>query len=155
MDFELLNEARSAIAGIDGVMELEKTDASDVITSVAERYMIDRSKVWWWQGMANESTTIEYGDDYSWPLIQHMVLNEEQLVYLVITDDDPEPWPVFKGTFSNIGKLIAELWRFEYFLTDKDFSWVIFDTHHNSLIVSGTLEQGRENKEWVKGSKPF
>lgn len=139
MDFELLNEARSAIEGIDGVQELEKIDASNVVTSVAEKYKIDRSKVWWWQGMANESTTIEYGDGYSWPLIQHMVQNEEQSIYLVMTDDDPEPWPVFKGAFCNIGKLIAELWRFEYFLTDKDFSWVIFDTHHNSLIVSGAL----------------
>ncbi len=140
VDSELLIEIREAIKKIGDIYEIENVRAAELTDAVAKKHLRDRSRVWWWEGLSNSPTVLEYGDELSWPFVQSIVQNENQKIYLFVTDDDPEPWPVFIGNVIDIGRLLAELWRFEYFLTDENFSWVIFDTHHNTLVVSGAME---------------
>ncbi len=139
MDIELLYEIRNEIQGNMCIEELDEKEALQIIDVVAKKHIKDRSRVWWWEGLNSKPSVIEYGDGFSWPMIRDMIKNDNQLVYLFVTDDEPEPWPVFRGTLHDIGILLAGMWRFEYFLSDKYFSWLIFDTHHNDLLVAGAL----------------
>jgi hypothetical protein len=152
VDSELISEIREAIKKIGDINEIEDVRAAELADAVAKTYLQDRSRVWWWEGLSNRPTVFEYGDELSWPYVQSIVQNENQKIYLFVTDDDPEPWPVFTGSVVDIGRLLAELWRFEYFLTDQSFSWVIFDTHHNTIMVSGATEmQERVGNILMKG----
>jgi len=140
MDIELLSEIHNEMTNIGGIIEISDDKASSITNKIAKNYINDRSLVWWWEGLSVSHFEINYGDEYSWLIIKKIVPNMNQSVYLFVTDDEPEPWPVFNGSLKNIGELISELWRFEYFITDENFEWLIFDTHHNTLVISGVIE---------------
>lgn len=140
MDIELLSEIHNEMTNIGGIIEISDDKASSITNKIAKNYINDRSLVWWWEGLSVSPFEINYGDEYSWLIIKKIVPNMNQSVYLFVTDDEPEPWPVFNGSLKNIGELISELWRFEYFITDENFEWLIFDTHHNTLVISGVIE---------------
>lgn len=140
MPTELLDEIRRLLKGNGTIQELDEVRAGNVIDTVANKFIMNRSKVWWWQGLQTKPVVVEYGDNLSWPLVKQIVGNNKQIIYLFVTDDDPEPWPVLSGPLDEIGNLIANLWRTEYFLVDENFTWLLFDTHHNTLVVSGALE---------------
>ena len=71
-------------------------------------------------------------------MLRDLIGNAES-VFLVPTDDESPPWPVFTGSIFYVIELLKEIRFFEYFLTDKNGTWVIFDTHHNTLVVTGIL----------------
>lgn len=139
MDSELRKEIHQALTKNGNISEQKQKVASELADEVAKRFLRDRSMVWWWEALLHTPVVIEYGEGVSWPLVKRIVQNDTQIIYLFVTDDDPEPWQVLKGTLHDIGLFLAELWRVEYFITDENLSWLIFDTHHNSLVVSGTL----------------
>lgn len=139
MNNELIQELRKNLVSIDTICELSEVDARSLIDGIAARYIADRSRIWWWEGLAEKPLVIDYGEDLGWDYIVKLVQPPEHQVYLVATDDDPEPWFVFKGSVSAVANLLGNMWRFEYIIVDVDLSWVIFDTHHNSLVVVGAL----------------
>ncbi len=140
MDIELLSEINNKMADIGGIVEVANDKAISITNTIAEKYIRDRSFVWWWESLAGSHVEIGYGDDFSWPIIKKIAPNLNQNVYLFVTDDEPEPWSAFNGPLKKIDKLISELWRFEYFITDENFEWLIFDTHHNTVVISGVIE---------------
>lgn len=138
IDDELLRGIRKFIACKKDFTELNKRDALEAINCIAKKFIIDRSKKWWWTDLTQDSVKIEYGESDGLLFIEELV-NKDTEVLFFITDDEPEPWPVFQGKLSTVIEIIAEQRFFEYFLTDKDYSWIIFDTHHNSFIIGGAL----------------
>lgn len=145
MDTELVNEIRGLTKKINGFIELNKGDSIKAINMVAEKYIKNRANTWWWEELAQNSITLNYEDDDGLFLLKNVVGNDNTLVKLFITDDEPEPWPVFQGEIKMITDIISEQRFFEYFITANDFSWLIFDTHHNSLIVLGDLFKAAES----------
>lgn len=139
MDTELLSEINKELADIGDIISVTGDKAVAITNTIADKYIKDRSFVWWWESLAGSYIEIDYGDDLSWPIIRKITPSLKQNVYLFVTDDEPEPWPIFYGSLRNVGQLISRLWRFEYFITDENFEWLIFDTHHNSLIILGEL----------------
>ena len=142
MDSELIQEICKNIGSSNTIRELSETDARDLIDRIATHYIVDRNRVWWWESLAEKPVIIDYGDygeDPGWDYCMELIQSPKHPVYLVVTDDYPEPWPVFKGSISAVASLLANLWLFEYIIVDENLSWVIFDTHHNCLVVTGTL----------------
>lgn len=69
------------------------------------------------------------------------LLGADAEVLLAITDDEPSPWPMLRGRLGDIVRLLGELWRVEYWLAPADGSWLVFETHHDALIVCGRLRE--------------
>ncbi len=139
MDIKLVNEIRDFTKKIYGFIELNKNESIKATNMVAEKYIKNRTNTWWWEELSQQSITINYDDSDGLSLIKKIVNDDNASVKLFITDDETEPWPVFQGKFKEIFDAISEQRFFEYFITASDFSWLIFDTHHNSLIVLGGL----------------
>jgi hypothetical protein len=138
---KLLCEIREKMGLVNGVSEVTGSAADDVIEAIASRYVDDRSNVWWWEGLADTPVVIDYGDELGWRRIGNLVQDPHLEAYLLPTDDDPEPWPVFRGRLLELQRLLEEVWRFEYMIAAVDMSWLVFDTHHNSLMVLGSLKE--------------
>jgi len=139
MDTELVNEIRDVTKKINGFIELNKDESIKATNMVAEKYIKNRTSTWWWEELTQKSITIEYGDSDGLSLLREIVGDDNASVKLFITDDEPEPWPIFQGSFEAVIDTISGQRFFEYFITAHDFSWLVFDTHHNSLIVLGDL----------------
>jgi len=69
-------------------------------------------------------------------------IGDLELVRLVVTDDEPQPWPVFEGPLEEILVVLQETRYFEYFLVpgvNDGGRWIVFDTHHNQLVWAGEM----------------
>lgn len=141
MDSALTKELREKLGSLSSIHELNQEGAISLLNEIATQYVADRACVWWWDGLLEKPVVVDYGEDLGWDRIVKLVRpTKSQQVYLVATDDDPEPWAVYKGNLLDLVSLLEDMWRFEYIIVDVELSWLIFDTHHNSLVVAGTLK---------------
>lgn len=138
MDDELINEIRSVAHDMGCVTELDKKEVQEIYDKINSRFIKEEKKIWWWESLSIPSTSIEYGEHDGLSLIREIIKNNLK-VLIFITDDEAPPWPAFEGKLEDILEIIKSQRFFEYFLTSKDCKWLIFDTHHNSLIVTGSL----------------
>jgi hypothetical protein len=136
---ELNNEIGNSLASGISLHKINDGNAKDIIDNVAEQYVNDRDFIWWWECLSKENITIDYDDGLGWNYFEKFIKPLEQQVYIVVTDDDPEPWSIYKGSLLAVIDLLNNMWRFEYFIIAEDLSWIIFDTHHNCLVIAGSL----------------
>ncbi|XFC37374.1 hypothetical protein ACEF39_000339 [Stenotrophomonas indicatrix] len=57
-------------------------------------------------------------------------------ICLVASDERASPWPVWALRPGEVIPLLSELPFFEYFLVLDGGATLLFDTHHNTLVVS-------------------
>lgn len=136
---QLCKELKLAANGLASVEILSQEHSNLLSSQISEKYVLDENKIWWWSTLSTQSKTINYGDDDGLKIISRMVLGDP-VVVLFVTDDESQPWPAFQGLLSDILTLIGEVRFFEYILTLDDLEWLIFDTHHNSLVVTQLKE---------------
>jgi hypothetical protein len=138
VDKGLVDEIRALLANIDALRELSDFEALAIVDDVARRFVDKKESVWWWESLKFDSVTLSYGDSDGLVLLAEL-LTAESTVRLVITDDEPRPWPVYEGKACKVWQLLRELRYFEYFIASKDCQWVIFDTHHNTFVATGAI----------------
>lgn len=141
MDDELLQAIREYIINNNSIEELSHEDSLNAIGVVADKFIKDRKRVWWWETLLETPAILPYEGNDGISLLLSMVNDAKTTVLLYITDDEIGPWPVFRGNLREIAEMILQLRFFEYFISDESFSWLIFDTHMNSLVVSGCMRE--------------
>ncbi|WP_089727412.1 DUF6756 family protein [Candidatus Thiosymbion oneisti] len=134
---ELLDEIRNVTSSGE-IFEMHDYEASSTLGLIQDTFIDPLSGQWWWENLRGESVTIQYGDNDGLSVVSDLV-GRAGSVFLVPTDDENPPWPIFIGHIEKIIDLLRELRFFEYFITDKNNTWIVFDTHHNTLVVSGIL----------------
>ena len=135
---DLMNELRSLVSASPVTRELERLESHNLVESVGRRFVRDVRQVWWWDSLKNESELLIYGESDGLAVVEELIPDDEK-VWLVVTDDEARPWPVFAGKFSGILEILRESGFFEYFLVGEQLGWIVFDTHHNVLLVTGDL----------------
>lgn len=138
VDEELLKDLRALSRRNPGLRELNTVESAEVAGDVRLRFVGEDASVWWWESLVSDSVTLPYGDSDGLQWLERLVPNRE-LVRLVVTDDEARPWRIFEGEAQELWRLLRELRYFEFFVTSTRCDWVIFDTHHNTLVVTGAL----------------
>jgi hypothetical protein len=141
MDEDLLNQIRTSLKSRKYTHELEQEAAHTVLAFVESKFIIDPDKTWWWESIRFPSRVIAYGETNVFSRLVELI-GRDEIVLLVVTDDEHRPWPVFKGPLHEVLGVIAEQRFFEYFLISgksPNPDWMIFDTHHNQLVVTGAI----------------
>ncbi len=136
MDKELLSDIRSWQRKLPEITELGQEESQLIIDYVAQNFVSDRRKLWWWDSLSIKSNTIDYGDGDALEILKSN-LEPTDVVYLIVTDDEHEPWPVFKGRLEQLLVLVGEQRYFEFIIVDKRRGFCVFDTHHNTLVYAG------------------
>ena len=62
------------------------------------------------------------------------ILDTYEKYWFIVTDEDGKYW-VLEGTGVAIIKVISESRYFEFYITDKMFSWFVCENHHNEIII--------------------
>jgi hypothetical protein len=138
VDEELLKELRDLLTNMDGMRELSESEALAVVDEVGRQFIDNKENVWWWQSLKCASISLPYNDADGLVLFGEL-LPDGGTIRLVVTDDEPRPWPVFEGETRKVWELISNLRVFEYFITTEDSRSVVFDTHHNALVAAGLI----------------
>ena len=145
IDPNLFKEIREIVACHQDLRELDSSEAESIVGKIVEKFVEDVNQVWWWRSLKRESVTLPYDEADCFGLLTRLLGSETTEVFLIVTDDEPQPWLMFSGQFESIRTVLTELRFFEFFITNQDCSWLVFDTHHNALVVVGNLIEAAKN----------
>lgn len=134
---ELLAEIAQAVRDKSGCSLVADEAAESLLDRVAESIVSDSSHVWWWESLRARPDVYVYDEGDPFPLLVARLEGRRDVLFLVVTDDCPRPWPVIRGSISELLSVLRDCQTCEYFLCNESASWAIFDTHHNVLIFAG------------------
>lgn len=138
MGAELVAAMRADARDLPSITELSVEDAADYLRALIATYVQDPNRVWLWESLKPPHKEFCYGDGNGLQLVCDLIRGNPR-VCLMVTDDESPPWPAFEGSLQQIVELIGRQHFFEYALVDPKLDWVLFDTHHNSIVVAGSL----------------
>ncbi|MCW8344395.1 hypothetical protein M8V13_22865, partial [Stenotrophomonas sp. SG1] len=84
---------------------------------------------------ADQTIQYDYRDEGLSSLAE-LLLEVNGEMCLVDTDERAKPWPIWTLQASELIPLLGELPFFEYFVVLDGGATLLFDTHHNALVVS-------------------
>lgn len=137
VDPGLLSTLRN-LARTLGIAELSETDAAHVTRSAQDAFVTKPEATWWWTVLRPPVASLRYGEKDGLTLLLRLVPSETTVV-LVVTDDEHTPWPAFEGSLREVVTMLREARVFEFWIVTRDWRWIVFDTHNNELVVSGSL----------------
>ena len=62
-------------------------------------------------------------------------IGDQPDLVLVVTDESPPGIGAVRGTMSQLLDLVRGAPWFEFAVVPEDLSWIVFDTHHNTLVL--------------------
>lgn len=132
-------EIEAALRTIPTLSIVPEVELRGRLAAIAKQYVKDPESIWWWECLKAPSRTISYGEDDGLKILEQLVPDQSDIVTLVATDDQPQPWVGIEGDIRSLCKLIGECRFFEYIVFPESCEWVIFDTHHNQLVATGSV----------------
>lgn len=137
IDLELLAALRLAAAAF-GVKELPPAEAEQAVRRAREAFVSVPEATWWWTSLREPRVAVRYGEADGLRLLLRLQPHDTTAV-LAVTDDEPVPWPAFKGALGNLVAMVRDVRAFEFWIAPPDSRWIVFDTHENALVVAGSL----------------
>lgn len=135
---DLVVELNLAIEKNGGVASLPAQVAEERVKKIAESFVSDPARRWWWDSIIGPSKRIAYDTADGLARLAELVKQDSD-VDLIVTDDSDPPWPVYSGDAKSIIDVLRDCRFFEYILAARDGSWIVFDTHMNELVIAGQL----------------
>jgi hypothetical protein len=126
-----------ALSSTRGMKLLSPESTRDVVERMAAKFSVDRSRLWWWEGIQS-ARSFPYAPDEELQALGRLMSSHSNALTLIVTDDQPPPWIAVSGPWTSLLHLLQETRHFEFFVLDETLNWVVFDTHHNELVVAGT-----------------
>lgn len=137
MDSEL-SQAIGEYAAANHEIKLPKPDEAESLrVQVARRFGFSDAHTWWSEHVPAPARTVVYSAGQGLQLLSAIIPAESGRILLFVTDDDPPPWACISGSRQALICLLGELRFFEFFMVDDRMNWIIFDTHHNTLVGHG------------------
>jgi hypothetical protein len=142
MDEELLEDLKDYVSKDPRIKRLDASDCHKLYEAVARHFGFPKDAIWWWEHVPKSAVRISYNGNDGIACLESILPQQEGLMAIFITDDDPSPWVCFTGPAAALLQLLRSHRFFEYFIVDPSMNWIVFDTHDNSLIGLG-LNRGR------------
>jgi len=97
-------------------------------------------KIWIWDAIKEPYTSYQPKDG-----IEELksFLSESDFYWFIASDEDGKYW-VLEGTGRSIVSVLSETRYFEYYVANKDISWLICENHHGVMVIKGSI--GSEHK---------
>lgn len=137
MDQELLESIRSYVAACPGLRALTTDESERLRLLVCSRFAIDGETCWPWESVSGRALTLVYPDGAGLDLLKWTLPPTADLLYLFVTDDELPPWGCVVGKLTELIEMLNEQHLFEFFIVDSGLTWIVFDTHHNTLVSYG------------------
>ena len=106
----------------------------DILDQVAERFLKrgkrDLNKIWLWNEFRNETGSSQPADVFS---ALSEILQPQTSYWFISSDENGKYW-VAESSGSSIINVLKEMYAFEYYILDKQMSWILCENHHGMLI---------------------
>lgn len=98
-------------------------------------------RIWLWDSIREPYTSYQPKDG-----VEEMssFLSETDSYWFIASDEDGKYW-VLRGTGKSIVSALSETRYFEYYITNKEITWLICENHHGVIVLKGTIASERKN----------
>lgn len=139
-----LNDVISS-ANIEGLEFLRMNDWQWIMHKLTDSFLshgrqsLDR--IWLWDSIKEPYTSYQPENG-----IEELkfLLSESDSYWFIASDEDGKYW-VLEGSGKAIVSALFETRYFEYYITDKELSWLICENHHGVMVLKGPIKSKREN----------
>jgi hypothetical protein len=116
---------------------IQEPVAKTLIEKLADRFSFNLNYRWLWDN-GHSAISQRYDNNYSeWEAQLSLLLqNFETRIYFAVTGDEFHSWPIFDCPQDLLIEILKEQTPFEYIVFDESMKYVLFDTHHNELILT-------------------
>ena len=121
-----------------GLTVLSDREVANLVSAIGERYFQSTGSAWWWNSLKVFSKSIDYEVRDGLASLGALLPDGDELI-LVVTNESHAPAGAIRGTAADLIRLVRSVAGFEFAVVPGDLSWIVFDTHHNALVVAGTL----------------
>lgn len=140
-----MSQVTEEIQNAIGLLKLESS-VKRVATSKAEtlyydllsHFVVGGDRRWWWEAFKQPSEYITFDEGTGFEELVELVPDSTEEIWFVVEDDKLPHYPIYEASTDNITKIIGECFAYEYYLIPKDKSWLLCETHHNSIVGIGT-----------------
>lgn len=139
------DEIRAAIERLslspDVFRELPDNDAERIYRSALRRFVPEGEPRWWWEHFSSD-VAVDFPAGDGWQHITEFIPDAQEHVWFIVEDDSLPFYPVYDATPFAIRGVIAECYGFEYYIVQREFQWLLCETHHNRMVgVGGAVEE--------------
>lgn len=121
------------------VKKIEPEKRVKILDSIVKKYIdINRRGIWLWEKFVQYETL---SDDMAWSYIGSFVKDNDCIMFFN-QDEEKEMFLIQGGNALNY--ILSETYGFEFYITDKESSYLICFNHHNILYGCGIAEK------WIK-----
>jgi uncharacterized protein DUF6756 len=140
------DEIRSAIEKLNlpplVFRELPDDEAENAYRTALRHFVPEGDPRWWWEHFTSQ-TAVDFPAGDGWQHIEEFVPDASERVWFVVEDDALPFYPVYAATPAAIRAIIAECYGFEYYIIQREFQWLLCETHHNRMIGVGAAVEER------------
>ncbi len=139
-----LNEVINS-ENISGLKFLRMNNWQWILDRLAEEFLSDGKRsldrIWLWDSIKEPYQS--YQPDNSLEELASL-LTDSETYWFIVSDEDGKYW-VLEGTGEAIVRLVSDTYYFEYYITDKNISWMICENHHGVMVLKGLNESHKSN----------
>jgi len=119
-----------------GINRLADKEVENLLDNILNIFVYDRSQRWWWTALkyVEYKEIIETGEGFKY-LFQHLP-SITQECWFIVDDEDSNTHLVYSIHPYLLPVLLAECSFFEYYIIDKEMSWLLCENHHNQIIFA-------------------
>lgn len=121
------------------IKKLELNETKDILDLILKKYIdISTKGVWLWEKFIHYEV---FNDDMAWSYIKDFVKNNECIMFFN-QEEEKEMFLIQSG--NDLNYVLSETCGFEFYITNKQCSYLLCFTHHNILYGCGIAEK------WIK-----
>lgn len=139
-----INEVISS-ENIEGLTFLRMNDWQWIMEKLADSFLSHGKKsldrIWLWDSIKEPYTSYQPDDGIE---DLNSLLSQSGAYWFIASDEDGKYW-VLEGTGKAIVSVLSETRYFEYYITNKEISWLICENHHGVMVLKGSIEPEQEN----------
>ena len=138
LDSHLRESLNLVMRARPGLRVLSQDEASELTARVAARFISDPSRLWWWEALREPAAGFPYQGEEGLERLDAIVGEAaSDPLFMFITASNFPPWTVVAGKWDDLRELVGESSFFEFFVVSRATDWIVFDTHHNEVLVAG------------------
>ena len=131
---------------IKGLTFLRISEWQWIINKLAENFLSkgkqSLERIWLWDSIKEPYTSYQPEDGV---LELKTILSESGSYWFIASEEDGKYW-VLEGTGRAIITTLSETRYFEYYITNKEITWLICENHHGIMILKGNIEYRQETR---------
>ena len=105
--------------------------------AIETHFVASPHRRWWWEDFREASTHLHFHDGEGWKHLSDIVPSADEQVWFVAEDSTLPFYPVYEARVSIIQQVIGQCYAFEYYLTPKNFAWLLGENHSDVVFAVG------------------